>query len=216
MIMQLTIEYMPLSELKAYSNNAKIHTAEQIEQIKTSIKEFGMNDPIAIWKNNEIIEDHGRLIACSELGIDKVPVIRIDELTDDQRKAYMLVHNKLTMDTDFDVDLLNQELESIEDIDMSKYGLDILVEDIIEEETKEPEVKFTEVLNEEHNYVVLYFDNEVDWLQAETLLGVEKKKDLSTRKDGQIKEKMNRMGVGRVLNGRKTLERLRNEFKNID
>lgn len=121
--MQLTIEYMPLSELKAYSNNAKIHTAEQIEQIKKSIQEFGMNDPIAIWKNNEIIEGHGRLIACSELGIDQVPVIRLDELSDEQRRAYMLVHNQLTMNTDFDIDLLNMELDDITDINMEDFGL---------------------------------------------------------------------------------------------
>ena len=76
--MELKIEYMKTKDLKPYANNAKIHTAEQIEQIKNSIKEFGMNDPIAIWKNNEIIEGHGRLIACSELGIDEVPVIRLD------------------------------------------------------------------------------------------------------------------------------------------
>lgn len=129
--MKLKIEYMPTAELKPYANNAKIHTAEQIDQIKESIQEFGMNDPIAIWKNNEIIEGHGRLIACSELGIDTVPVIRLDSLTDEQRRAYMLVHNKLTMNTDFDIDILNLELESIQEYDMSDYGFDY------EEEEKE-------------------------------------------------------------------------------
>lgn len=120
---KLKIEYMSTADLKPYANNAKIHTAEQIEQIKRSIQEFGMNDPIAIWKNNEIIEGHGRLIACSELGIDTVPVIRLDELTDEQRKAYMLVHNKLTMNTDFDIDVLNMELDDIT-LDMSEFGFE--------------------------------------------------------------------------------------------
>ena len=87
-----------------------------------------MNDPIAIWKNNEIIEGHGRLIACSELGIDSVPVIRLDELTDEQRKAYMLVHNKLTMNTGFDVDILNMELENIVEIDMTQYDFELATE----------------------------------------------------------------------------------------
>lgn len=122
--MKLKIEYMNTADLKPYANNAKIHTAEQIEQIKKSIQEFGMNDPIAIWKNNEIIEGHGRLIACSELGIDKVPVIRLDDLTDEQRKAYMLVHNQLTMNTGFDIDVLNMELEGIDEIEMSEFGFD--------------------------------------------------------------------------------------------
>lgn len=139
---KLKIEYMSTDELKPYERNAKIHTAEQIEQIKKSIQEFGMNDPIAIWKNNEIIEGHGRLIACSELGIDQVPVIRLDELTNEQRRAYMLVHNQLTMNTDFDVDLLNVELDDITDIDMSDFGFDFDVADdpvdVIEDEAPEP------------------------------------------------------------------------------
>lgn len=119
--MELKIEYLSPDELVTYENNAKIHTAEQIEQIKHSIQEFGMNDPIAVWKGNVIIEGHGRLIACKELGLDKVPVIRLDELTDEQRRAYMLVHNKLTMNTGFDFDLLDLELEGI-NLDMEEYG----------------------------------------------------------------------------------------------
>lgn len=123
---ELSIEYVDISELQTYANNAKIHTAEQIEQIKKSIKEFGMNDPIAIWKNNEIIEGHGRLIACTELGMKTVPVIRLDGLTDAQRRAYMLVHNKLTIDTGFDVSILSEELESLRDfdIDMNMFGFE--------------------------------------------------------------------------------------------
>ena len=121
---KLVIEYIPIDELRAYENNAKIHTKEQIDQIKASIQEFGMNDPIALWKDNIIIEGHGRLLACKELGMDEVPIIRLDDLTDDERKAYTLVHNKLTMNTDFDIDLLNYELEHIE-IDMSSFGFDI-------------------------------------------------------------------------------------------
>lgn len=122
--MKLQIEYLSPDELVTYENNAKIHTAEQIEQIKHSIQEFGMNDPIAVWKDNVIIEGHGRLIACKELGLDKVPVIRLDELTDEQRRAYALVHNKLTMNTDFDVSTLELELDDIADIDMEQFGFD--------------------------------------------------------------------------------------------
>ena len=127
---ELKIEYLPLDELVTYANNAKIHTAEQIEQIKKSIQEFSMNDPIAIWKNNEIIEGHGRLLALKELGYETVPVIRLDSLTDEQRKAYALVHNKLTMNTDFDIDLLSMELDSIENYDMSDFGFGNDFEDV--------------------------------------------------------------------------------------
>ena len=123
---QLKIEYLPISELKAYVNNAKEHPAEQVEQIKKSILEFGMNDPIAVWKDNEIVEGHGRLLACAELGepYDVVPVIRLDHLTDEERKAYALVHNKLTMNSDFNMELLNMELEELKELDMEQFGFD--------------------------------------------------------------------------------------------
>ncbi len=127
--MKLNIEYLPTTELKTYANNAKIHTTEQIEQIKKSIQEFGFNDPIAVWKDNEIIEGHGRLMAALELGIEELPIIRLDNLTDEQRKAYTLVHNKLTMNTDFDFDILNIELDDIVDFDMSEYGFNLEIEE---------------------------------------------------------------------------------------
>ena len=126
---QLQIKYMRVSDLKPNEGNAKIHTDEQIEQIMESIRQFGMNDPIAIWKNGEIIEGHGRLIACQRLGIESVPVIALDDLTDEQRRAYMNVHNQLTMNTGFDIDILNSELWKIENIDMELFGFNIPPQD---------------------------------------------------------------------------------------
>ena len=135
----LKIEYVRTEILKEYENNAKLHPQEQIDQIKKSITEFGMNDPIAIWKDNIIIEGHGRLIACKQLNIEIVPIIRLDNLTDEQRKAYTLVHNQTTMNTGFDIDILNQELANI-DLDMSEFGFDIELDDIEEQEIVEDEI----------------------------------------------------------------------------
>lgn len=123
--MNLKIEYLNKQELKPYVNNAKIHTSEQIEQIKKSIEEFGFNDPIAVWHDNEIIEGHGRLLAAMEMDdVNAVPVIRLDDLTDEQRRAYMLAHNKLTMNTDFEISLLDLELNNLSEIDMSVFGFE--------------------------------------------------------------------------------------------
>lgn len=119
---KLKIEYVDKATLKPYANNAKVHTGEQVEQIKASIKEFGFNDPIAIW-GDEIVEGHGRLLAVMEMDIEQVPIIRLDGLTDEQRKAYALVHNQLTMNTGFDPDLLRIELEDIS-LNMLDYGFD--------------------------------------------------------------------------------------------
>ena len=127
--MDIKIEYMAKEKLKPYAKNAKKHTDEQIEQIKKSIREFGFNDPIAIWKNNEIIEGHGRLLAVMSMNeINEIPVIRLDALTDEQRRAYMLVHNKLTMNTGFDFEELERALNSILTIDMSEYGFQSISE----------------------------------------------------------------------------------------
>ena len=122
--MQLQVEYVDISTIKPYKGNAKEHPKEQIEQIKKSMQEFGVKDPIGIW-HNEIVEGHGRYMALKELGETQVPVIRLDDLTDEQRKAYTLIHNQLTMNTGFDVEALESELASISDIDMSEYGFDI-------------------------------------------------------------------------------------------
>ena len=120
--MKLKVDYIPIEQLKPYEKNAKIHTPEQIEQIKKSIQEFGMNDPIGVWgKDNLIVEGHGRLEACKELGMKEVPVIRLDDLTDEQRRAYTLVHNQTTMNTGFNMNILADELDNI-DIDMSELG----------------------------------------------------------------------------------------------
>lgn len=142
---KLEIEYASINDITPYENNAKIHTPEQIEQIKQSIKEFGMNDPIGVWgSENLIVEGHGRLLACKQLGMKEVPIIRLDDLTDDQRKAYTLIHNQTTMNTGFDIDILNEELDNI-DIDISGYGFDIEIDDIEEgpevKEDEAPEVK---------------------------------------------------------------------------
>ena len=143
--MELKIEYIPKEQLKPYANNAKIHTAEQIEQIKKSIEQFGFNDPIAVWHDNEIIEGHGRLLAVMEMdGIEEVPVIRLDNLSDEERRAYMLAHNQLTMNTGFDFALLEEELENLE-IDMGGFGfIDITSS---KDFTTETESKYTDVIN---------------------------------------------------------------------
>ncbi|MBQ2289689.1 MAG: ParB N-terminal domain-containing protein [Bacteroidaceae bacterium] len=120
----LKIEYIPIEDIKPYENNAKQHPAEQIQQIKNSILEFGFNDPLALW-HDTIVEGHGRLLAAQELGYKELPIIRLDDLSDEQRKAYTLAHNKLTMNSDFDLDVLSAELDSILDIDMSDFGFDL-------------------------------------------------------------------------------------------
>ena len=105
-----------IDDLKPYKNNAKIHTDEQIQQIKDSIIKFGNNDPIAVWGNdNVIVEGHGRYLALKELGYTEVVCIRLDHLTETERKAYTIAHNKINSNTGFDNELLSIELSDLQD-----------------------------------------------------------------------------------------------------
>lgn len=136
----MQIEKIKISDLLEYKYNAKEHPQWQIEQIVNSIKQFGFNDPIAIDENNTIIEGHGRLYALQEMGETEVDCIRLSHLGEEQKKAYILVHNKLTMNTDFDFDLLQLELDNIIDIDMSDFGFEISKEMEVEA-NKNTEIK---------------------------------------------------------------------------
>ena len=195
------IKQRKIESLIPYENNAKVHSDQQIGLLVESIREFGFNDPIAVWHDDEVIEGHGRLLAVMEMDdIEQVPIIRLDELSDEQRRAYMLVHNKLTMNTDFDLDVLNEELEDISEFEMANFGFDL--QTFIEEETEQEEkgeVPFTEEMLLMHNYIVLYFDNEFDWLVAQEKFGLKEVKDLIPRR-GQP------TGIGRVINGKEVLE----------
>lgn len=139
-------------DIKPYQNNAKMHSREQIEQIKKSIEEFGNNDPIAIDENNVIIEGHGRYYALTELGYDKLECIRLSHLTEEQKKAYILVHNKLTMNTDFDFGLLDSELKEIQNIKMEDFGFDVGFNiEVPEIEPDKPKINERERTNSAYN-----------------------------------------------------------------
>lgn len=148
MLDKLKIVLIDINEITPYEGNAKTHDVPQIKQIKASIKKFHMIDPIGVHgTNNTIVEGHGRYIACKQLGYKQLPCIRLDHLTDEERKAYTLAHNKLTMNTDFDIDILTEELNKIEEIDMSEFGFDL--DDIFGEEKEVEEDDFDGELPEE-------------------------------------------------------------------
>ena len=211
----MEIIYKNIDELIPYDNNPRIND-EAVEYVKNSIKEFGFKVPVVIDKDNVIIAGHTRIKASKELGIKDIPCIIADDLTEEQVKAFRLADNKVAEKSMWDYTKLDEELDSILDIDMSLFDFEKSCQEIKEEIEKEkPEIEFTEILGEEHNYIVLYFDNEVDWLQAETLFNLKQVQCPSTRKDGKITNSMKRVGVGRVLKGKEALERLREEYENI-
>ena len=126
---RLNFEYIKLDDLTPYENNAKRHAEEDISAIKSSINAFGMNDPIGVWgKKNIIVEGHGRFIALRELGYTEAPCIRLDKLTDEQRRGYALAHNKTAELAGWDFEKLMQELTALESFEMDAFGFDTLPE----------------------------------------------------------------------------------------
>ena len=202
----IKITYKNIKELKPYKKNAKKHPKQQVEQIANSIKEFGFTQPVIIDSNNCVVAGHGRILGAKKAGLKEVPTVCLEELTEEQIKAYRLVDNKLN-ETGWEDKLLKEELDELQRVfDMELFGFE---GDIIEQELEvEPEVPFTEILNEENNYIVLKFNNKIDWLNAMGLFGIEKVKAYPTKKDGNKKTFGDRAGVGRVIDGVKALERI--------
>ena len=146
--MELEIVYLSPGDLKPYEGNTRKHAPDDIEQIKASIEADGFNDPIGIWgEENLIVEGHGRQIAALEMGLDRVPCIRLDHLTDTQRRDYAIRHNRTAELSGWDFGKLEEEIArlEIEGVDLSglKFSFESAFgsDDSYLKEQKEPETK---------------------------------------------------------------------------
>ena len=123
----MKVVYMSPGELTPYSENAKVHTPEQVRQIANSIQRFGFQQPIVVDRNKVVIIGHGRLAAAKELNLDDVPVVFADQLSEEDVKALRLADNKLN-ESPWDFSLLEQELAELDiaGIDMTQFGFEDL------------------------------------------------------------------------------------------
>jgi len=119
----LEIKYKATAELIPYVNNSRTHSETQVQQVAASIKEFGFTNPILIDEAGGIIAGHGRLMAAQLLSLDEVPTIRLEGLTEAQRKAYVIADNQLALNSGWDLDKLKVEVEGLEGLD---FDLDLL------------------------------------------------------------------------------------------
>lgn len=146
----MELEKISIEKIKMYENNAKEHPEWQVEEIVKSISAFGYKDPIALDENDIIIEGHGRYLALKQLNFKEIEILRITDLTEEQKAAYAIAHNKLTMNTDFDFETLKYELNKLElaDFDLKILGFEETeLEKILEESNEEipiPEYDYDE------------------------------------------------------------------------
>ena len=122
----LSIEYRATGEIIPYINNSRTHSEQQVQQVAASIKEFGFTNPILIDQDGGIIAGHGRLLAAQMLGMDEVPTITLEGLTEAEKKAYVIADNQLALNSGWDLDLLKVEIERLGelDFDISLLGFD--------------------------------------------------------------------------------------------
>ena len=136
--MENTFIHVNIDKLIPYANNARTHSEEQIQLIRSSLREFGFINPVIIDNDYGIIAGHGRVIAARREGITEIPCVKVDHLTEAQKKAYILADNRLAELSEWDEEMLKVEIEQLNDLD---FDVDLLGFDLTE--------YFTEDINEE-------------------------------------------------------------------
>lgn len=137
----MEIIYKKVQELIPYVNNSRTHSEEQVNQICASINEFGFTNPLLIDEKDSIIAGHGRLMASKKLGMEEVPCIVLEGLTEAQKKAYIIADNKMALNAGWDEELLKIELENLKELDfdleLTGFNVDELDDILGTEEEKE-------------------------------------------------------------------------------
>lgn len=198
---KLKIEYIPINELNPAEYNPRKLSQREAREIQDSLDEFGMVEPIVVNsadnRKNIIIGGHQRYNLCKARGMGEMPVVyvNIPDIKKEQELNLRLNKSGGSWDWDkiFDID---------EEVLMTAGFTHKELESHYRFTKDKPEVEFTEELYEQHNYVVLYFDNEVDWLQLKTLYPLDSVKALDSREGYEKK------GVGRVVKGSDFLDKV--------
>lgn len=219
------IVYRRIADVELLEDNPRKISEEQLEKLKTSLtdnRDYFECRPVILSDRTGrlvVIAGNQRIKAATALGWEEVPTVLLPGLTEEREKEIIIRDN--VSNGEWDADLLAEWDAAL----LDDWGVDISAMSELSSSKVEEEkeagiagvIPFTEVLNEEHNYIVLYFDNEVDWLQAQSVFDINPVRTLSTRKDGAFKNKgfADKVGLGRVLNGAKALNKILGQDENI-
>jgi hypothetical protein len=171
-MIKLAIKYKKTADLVPYANNSRLHDETQLGQLVASINEFGFTNPVLLDGANGIIAGHGRVMAANVLGLETVPTIELQHLTDEQKAAYVIADNKLAQNAKWDDEILRLELQSLSDAD---YDLSILGFDeaslsrlLDVAETADAFEEYNQAIEYEnknagpHKSLIVHFENEQD------------------------------------------------------
>lgn len=206
-------------QIEGLPKNPRKIKAEQLQKLKKSIEdapEMLEYRRLLVYpiKGQSIVKyvvicGNMRLKAAKAVGYAEMPCFVLPEDTPKEKLREYAIKDNIGFGVD-DWELLQSEWDKGE---LLSWGMELPTRKEKEEEAGE--LDFAEILNEEHNYVVLYFDNMVDWLQIESILGLKPQVCASTRADGVLKDNMKRIGIGRVVKGREAMEKLRKHYENF-
>ena len=195
-------EQIKIHKIKGNPDNPRVIKNDKFKKLVKSIKEFPEMlelRPIVVDEEMMVLGGNMRLRACTEAGLKEVWIEVAKDLTEEQKKEFIVKDNASFGEWDWDV--LANEWDSVK---LADWGIDVWEnEDDREAAIDEEEIEFSEYLDESNNYVVLFFDNDIDWLSAQTHFDIDSK--YSRRQNGKPWSK----GVGRVLNGGKYLKEIK-------
>lgn len=201
---------VPIESLAQDPANARTHSRKSIESIKSSLGRFGQLKPIVLHRNGTtILAGNGTWEAAKELGWQEIAATKTD-LESSESVAFAIADNRTAELADWDQELLDAQLAELklEGQDLAELGFFDLDElEGKEKDGEKPEVVFSEFVNESNNYVVIVFDNDIDWLQAQTHFDLESK--TSRRANGKPWS----TGIGRVIKGSTYLNKMQGEFE---
>tara|TARA_R110002020_G_scaffold382729_2_gene593426 strand:- start:1000 stop:1608 length:609 start_codon:yes stop_codon:yes gene_type:complete len=194
-----------ISKLKPAEYNPRQISKKQYNDLKQSVEKFGLVDPIILNKDMTVIGGHQRLKVCKDLNYDKISCVVLDLSKEKERELNIRLNKS---GGEFDIDALANyfDVEELTDWGFKHIELGLNIDKIDAKDNIETEYPFATELDISNNYIVLKFDNDIDWIQAKTLFKLQT--EVARRSNGKPWSQ----GIGRVLNGVDAIKKLRDEW----
>tara|TARA_R110001592_G_scaffold122620_3_gene329581 strand:+ start:21394 stop:22008 length:615 start_codon:yes stop_codon:yes gene_type:complete len=199
----MQIEQRKVAELTEDPNNARSHDQKNLAAIRHSLEAFGQQKPIVIDNTGKVVAGNGTLAAAKSMGWETIDTV-VTRLEDEKQMAFAIADNRTAELAEWDSKILAEQLKELgDDVDMTGFDEEELENLLTDGEKEEqPEVTFSEFIGECNQYIVLKFDSDIDWLQAQSIF------DIETMTSKRANGKPWSSGVGRVLDGPEAIAKI--------